>query len=75
MTELELDEIITFRWPVVMRRVMGCGSVREQSFVKSIARNGKRPKWRPSFKQAAWMRGLVAEHCVPADEEIELIER
>lgn len=75
MTDLELDEIITFRWPVVMRCVMRFGSEREQGFVKSIARFGKRPTWRPSFKQAAWMRSLVAEHCSLASEEIKLIER
>lgn len=75
MTEHELDEILTFRWPVVMRRVMGVGSEREQGFVKSIARNGKRPTWHPSMKQAAWMRGLVDEHCAFPSDEIEVIER
>lgn len=75
MTTLELDEILTVRWPLVMRCVMARGSDREQGFVKSIARNGKRPSWRPSPKQAAWMQGLVAEHAALPSEEIEVIEK
>ena len=52
MTDSDLDEILTFRWPIVMRRVMADGSDEWlQGFVRSIARHGKRPSWRPSPKQ------------------------
>lgn len=77
MTDLELDEILTLRWPVVMRRVMGDarteGFVR--SFVRSIARHGKRPSWRPTPKQERIMRQMLMEYSGAPEPEIDLIER
>ncbi len=62
MTEQELDEIMTVRWPSVVRRVMADGSDEwVMGFVRSIARHGKRANWRPSKKQQQIMRRLVAE--------------
>ncbi|MEB3417020.1 hypothetical protein ACFSDD_04440 [Salipiger marinus] len=62
MTAQELDEVLTFRWPIVMRRVMADGSDEWlKGFVRSIARHGKRPAWRPSQKQEQIMRRLVSE--------------
>ena len=76
MTDCELDEILTLRWPTVMRRVMADGSDEWlKGFVRSIARHGKRPAWRPSTKQAHIMRQLVVDLAMPRNEEIELIER
>lgn len=75
MTERELDEILTFRWPVVMRRVMADGSDDWlKGFVRSIARHGKRPSWRPTPKQAQIMRRLVSELRTSPDASMELIE-
>jgi len=76
MTEQELDEILTFRWPAVVRRVMA-----EESddwlkgFVRSIARHGKRKSWTPSHKQEALMRQLLAEQHQPRSPQLDLIER
>lgn len=76
MTEPELDEIMTARWPAVVRRVMADGSDDWlKGFVKSIARHGKRPTWRPTAKQASIMRRLVAEMGTAPEQELELIER
>lgn len=76
MTEHELDEIMTARWPAVVRRAMADGSDEWlQGFVKSIARHGKRPRWRPTVKQARIMRRLVAELGTAPEHELELIER
>ena len=76
MTDCELDEILTLRWPTVMRRVMADGSDEWlKGFVRSIARHGKRAAWRPSTKQAHIMRQLVVDLVLPKNEEIELIER
>jgi hypothetical protein len=76
MTEQELDEIITVHWPRVLRRVMADGSDEwAKGFVKSIARHGKRPGWRPSSKQAWIMRRMVAELGTEEGEQMELIER
>jgi len=62
MTAHELDEVLTFRWPLVVRRVMADGSDEWlKGFVRSIARHGKRPAWRPSQKQEQIMRRLVSE--------------
>lgn len=62
MTDLELDEILTIHWPSVLRRVMRDGSdAWLAGFVRSIARHGKRPSWKPSFKQQQIMRRLVSE--------------
>lgn len=77
MTDLELDEILTLRWPVVMRRVMGDarteGFVR--SFARSIARHGKRPAWHPTPKQERIMRQMLDEFTSAPEPEPELIER
>ncbi|WP_127114041.1 hypothetical protein [Shimia sediminis] len=76
MTDRELDEILTFSWPLVLRRVMADGSDEWlKGFVRSIARHGKRPSWRPSVKQAQIMRQLVAELRSGSEPEFELIER
>ncbi|APZ52165.1 hypothetical protein [Salipiger abyssi] len=62
MTDRELDEILTYRWPIVVRRVMADSSDDwVKGFVRSIARHGKRASWRPSLKQAQIMRRLVSE--------------
>ena len=62
MTEQELDEILTLRWPAVVRQVMADDSDEWlKGFVRSIARQGKRKTWKPSKRQASIMRRLVAE--------------
>jgi hypothetical protein len=75
MTEHELDEIITLRWPLSVRRVMADG--RDEwlkGFAKSIARHGKRASWRPTGKQASIMRRLVSELGTTPEPELDLIE-
>ncbi len=76
MTDLELDEILTIHWPTVVRRAMG-GAADEwvQAFVRSIARQGKRPSWRPSLKQQQIMRRLVSELGTAPDDDFDVIER
>ncbi|RIA00039.1 hypothetical protein ACN9JG_00095 [Cereibacter azotoformans] len=76
MTDTELDELLTFRWPLVMRRVMA-GSCDEwlRGFVRSIAKHSKRRTWRPSPKQEALMRRLVAELGTAPEGDVDLIER
>lgn len=75
MTELELDEIMTLRWPGVVRRVMADGSDEwVKGFVRSIARHGKRPGWRPTPKQAGLMRDLLTDHDHDDEGEVILIE-
>lgn len=76
MTDHELDEILTVHWPCVLRRVMADGSDDwAKGFAKSIARNGKRPGWRPTPKQQWIMRRMVAEMGTAPDENMEMIER
>ncbi len=75
MNDRELDEMLTFHWPMVLRRVMGDGDEWAQSFAKSIARNAKRANWSPSAKQESIMRRLVSEIGHQAEEDFELIER
>ena len=76
MTDCELDEILTFRWPMVVRRVMAEGTDDWlKGFVRSIARHGKRAAWRPSGKQEQIMRRLVSELGTAPEPDIELIER
>lgn len=75
MTEDELDRILTFRWPIVMRRVMGDSSDEWlQGFVRSIAKNGKRASWFPTAKQQQLMRRLVSELGTTAEHNVEVIE-
>lgn len=75
MTYRELDEIITYRWPLVIRRAMAEGSDEWlKGFVLSIARHGKRPNWRPSQKQEQIMRRLVSELGTAPDASFNPIE-
>lgn len=76
MTPGELDEIMTVYWPRVLRRVMADGSDEWlKGFVRSIARHGKRPSWRPTDRQIQIMRRLVSELNFAPDQQAELIER
>lgn len=76
MTDRELDEILVFRWPVVMRHVLADGSDEWLcGFVRSIARHGKRPSWRPTTKQAQIMRRLVSELGTAREPMMEVIEQ
>lgn len=61
MSEAELDEILTVRWPALVRRAMIDGDQWTRTFVLSIARQGKRRSWKPSRKQAEIMRRLLAD--------------
>ncbi|MBT9385635.1 hypothetical protein KM176_17320 [Pseudooceanicola sp. CBS1P-1] len=78
MTEAELDEIMTLRWPVIVRRVLASeNDAWLKGFVLSIARNGKRRSWHPSTKQEQIMRRLIAEQHSPTaiTDVFEVIER
>lgn len=74
MTELELDQILTFHWPAVLRRVMAGGDDWAKGFVRSIARHGKRRTWRPTPKQEWLMRRMVSELGTAPDEDAVLVE-
>lgn len=74
MTDIELDQIMIYSWPMVLRRVMSEDSDEWlKSFVQSIARHGKRPAWRPTPKQAQIMRRLVSE-LGTAPDDVSLFE-
>lgn len=77
MTDLELDEILTLRWPGVVRRVMADMSADEfaRGFARSISRHGKRLGWHPSHKQERIMRQMLDQYSSAPEPEIELIER
>lgn len=75
MTDLELDEIMIFWWPKVLRRAMADSDEWGKAFAMSIARHGKRPSWRPSAKQAHFMRKLVAGLQVAPEADFDLIEK
>ncbi len=75
MTEGELDEILTFKWPGVVRATMsGNADDWVMGFVRSIARQARNPAWRPSPKQSQIMRRLVSD-LIAHEPEFELIER
>jgi hypothetical protein len=75
VTDYELDEILTMRWPIILRRVMADNSDDWlKGFVKSISKHSKRPSWRPSDKQARIMRQLVADLATAPAADCELIE-
>ena len=74
MTEQELDQILTFRWPKVVRRAVAVGDEWEAGFAKSIARQGKRKSWRPTHRQAHVMRRMVDELSAAPEPEIDVIE-
>ena len=62
MTDEEIDEILTFHWPMVLRRTMASAADDWiKGFVRSVARQGKRRNWRPTARQAQIMRRLVSE--------------
>lgn len=76
MTDHELDEMLTTRWPMVLRRVMADGGDEWlKGFVRSIAKHGKRAGWHPTAKQEQIMRRLVSELGTAPEQHVELIER
>lgn len=77
MTDLQLDELLTIRWPIVVRRVMADDQSQEwaRGFVRSIAKQSKRKAWRPTKKQLAVMERFVVEILPTTESEIEVIER
>lgn len=75
MTDRELDEIMIFWWPKVLRRAMAGSDEWLKSFARSIARHGKRAKWHPSEKQAYLMRKLIADAAAAPEPELDLIDR
>jgi predicted metal-dependent peptidase len=76
VTESELDEILTLRWPSVVRRVMGDlkADAFTKGFVRTIARNGKRPGWLPSARQEWVMKLVLTEYSGVREPEFDLIE-
>ncbi|MDD9745512.1 MULTISPECIES: hypothetical protein [Marinovum] len=74
MTERELDEILTLRWPLVMRAAMAGTDDWLKGFVRSIARQGKRAAWKPTYRQEQIMRRLVAEVGTVQPQSSEVIE-
>lgn len=61
MTDAELDEVVIYWWPKVLRRAEASGDDWAKGFARSIARHGKRAEWRPSQKQVWLMRRMVWE--------------
>lgn len=74
MTDRELDEIMIFFWPQVLRRAMAGTDEWLKSFARSIARHGKRASWHPSPKQAYLMRKLVADLDTEPATDLDLID-
>jgi hypothetical protein len=74
MTEHELDEILTHHWPLVLRATMAGTDEWLKGFAKSVARQAKRPSWRPTARQAQIMRRLVSEMGTAPENNMEVIE-
>lgn len=77
MTDIELDMLLTFRWPKVVRRTMADENATDfaKGFCLSITKHGKRKGWRPSPKQWAVMQRMLAELTLEHEPDIEVIER
>ncbi|UWR34479.1 hypothetical protein K3759_05145 [Sulfitobacter sp. W027] len=75
MTSRELDEILHYRWPLVLRAAMAGSDEWLKGFARSIAKHGKRASWRPTHKQEQIMRRLVSELGTAPSSEGEVIER
>ena len=74
MTDEEIDEILTFHWPMVLRRTMpSAADDWIKGFVRSVARHGKRPGWRPTPRQGQIMRRLVSELGTAPDTDTETL--
>ena len=67
MIERELDDILTFRWPAVIRWAKRQDDPWLAQFAVSIAGKGKRRNWQPSVKQERVMRRMLADQL--EDEE------
>ena len=74
MTDEEIDEILTFHWPMVLRRTMpSAADDWIKGFVRSVARHGKRRSWRPTARQEQIMRRLVSELGTAPDTDTETL--
>jgi len=77
VTDIELDQILTFKWPMIIRRVMADVNADgfAKGFVRSIAKHGKRKDWRPSQRQERVMRQMLIDYSADREPEPELFER
>lgn len=77
MTALELDVILTTRWPTLVRRVMADLNADDfaKGFARSIARHGKRPEWMPTEKQERIMHQLLDQYSAAPEADLVLIEK
>ena len=62
-SDFELDRVMTLEWPGLLRAAMArpCDPA-ARGFIRSISRQAKKPDWRPTVRQWAWMRALLEEH-------------
>lgn len=78
MTEAELDEVLTFHWPILVRRVMADAKSDSftKGFVRSIARHSKRTSWKPTSKQVRTMRQVLGQYSgnIKDDDDFDLTE-
>lgn len=75
MNQRELDELMFCDWPRVVQRALRDGDAWAKGFALSIRKQAKKPDWRPSPKQAALMRRMVAEvRQSPAGDIGDLVE-
>lgn len=77
MTPNELDELLTLRWPMVVRRVMADVNADDfaKGFARSIAKHRKRPDWKPSARQEWIMRQMLADYSGAREADPEVIDR
>lgn len=64
MTAAELDYAL-HHWPTVVRAAAVADDPWLFGFARSIARQAKRPGWRPSVRQEHLMRRMVHEAFLP----------
>ena len=62
----DVDRLL-WHWPTVLRAAQVAGNEWARNFARSIARQARRPDWRPSPKQLRLMGLMVAETCRHGD--------
>ena len=74
MNDAELDEVLTFYWPMVIQRAVNSGNEWAAGFAKGIAKKARKRGWTPSRRQEEAMRLLVDEIRPQQPDDIDLVD-
>lgn len=74
MTDTELDEVLTYWWPMVIQKAVTDGNTWAAGFAKGIAKKARNRRWQPTTRQAEVMQSMVDEMRPARPDNLELVD-